>query len=42
MRIWGVEQISKRRFYDLGGFANSRLFRKAAPSGAYGHFKDNR
>lgn len=35
----GARRITKRRFYDLGGFANSKLFRKADKFGRWMHFE---
>lgn len=31
-------RITKARFYELGGFSNSRLFRKADKLGRWMHF----
>lgn len=38
------ERITKREFYDLGGFANSKLFRKQSRDGAWRYYRalDNR
>lgn len=37
----GIEKISKREFYALGGFANSALFRKADSRGEWRHYMDH-
>jgi hypothetical protein len=37
IREWAVK-ISKREFYDMGGFANPKLYRKMV-GGAWNHFK---
>lgn len=38
------ERITKKEFYDLGGFANSGLFRKQSRGGAWRYYRtlDNR
>lgn len=38
------ERITKKEFYDLGGFANSGLFRKQSRGGAWCYYRtlDNR
>lgn len=33
------ERISKREWYDLGGFANSSLFRRQKKGGAWQYFR---
>lgn len=32
-------RITKRQWYELGGFANSRLFRKQSRSGAWAYYQ---
>ncbi len=34
----GARRVTKREWYDLGGFANSKCFRKQARSGAWQYF----
>lgn len=34
------ERITKREFYDRGGFANSALFRKQSRGGAWRYYVD--
>ncbi len=34
----GAQRVTKREWYDLGGFANSKCFRKQARSGAWQYF----
>ena len=34
------ERITKREFYDLGGFANSALFRQQSRGGAWRYYVD--
>lgn len=41
LRWGGVERISKRQFYALGGLSHPGLFRKMR-GGAWAYFKDNR
>lgn len=36
----GTLKISKREWYDLGGFANSRLFRKADKRGVWSYYRN--
>ena len=33
------ERITKKEFYDLGGFANSALFRQQSRSGAWRYYR---
>lgn len=42
-RKW-KERITKKEFYELGGFANSDLFRKQSRGGAWRYYRtlDNR
>jgi hypothetical protein len=35
------KQITKAEFYNLGGFANSNIFRKADKLGRWRHYKYN-
>ena len=37
----GIEKISKRLFYSLGGFSNPALFRKADRRGVWSYFWDH-
>lgn len=32
-------RITKRQWYELGGFANSRLFRKQARNGSWAYYQ---
>lgn len=36
----GVEKITRRQFYALGGFSNPALFRKANKRGAWSYYRD--
>lgn len=35
----GTKRITKTEWYNLGGFANSNLFRKQAKSGAWQYYQ---
>ena len=37
----GVEKITKQEFYNLGGFANPSLFRKADKRGVWSYYQDH-
>lgn len=38
----GVEKISKREFYALGGFSNPSLFRKADKYGRWQYYRSRK
>ena len=41
LKAGGIEKISRRWFYTLGGFSNPKLFRKQRGA-SWAYYKDNR
>ena len=35
----GVERISKKEFYNSGGFSNSKLYRRQVKSGGWKYYR---